>query len=61
VIGLGTLLKVIWSFYVAGDSAWTIVPPVALGTAVCAGMLFYAYWRTHHRAGSEMERYTDKG
>jgi len=28
---------------------------------VCAGMLFYAYWRTHHRAGSEMERYTDKG
>ena len=56
VIGLGTLLKVVWSFAVAGDSAWAIVVPVAVGTAVCAGTLFYAYWRLHHRAGSPMER-----
>ena len=55
VIGVGTLLKVIWSFYVAGDSAWSIVPPVALGTAVCAGMLLYAYWRVH-RDSSEIGR-----
>jgi hypothetical protein len=54
VIGLGTLLKVIWSFAVAGDSAWTIVPPVALGTAVCAGMLLYAYWRVHHRGSTRI-------
>ena len=56
VIGLGTLLKVVWSFAVAGDSAWAIVPPVAVGTAVVAGTLFYAHWRLHHRAGSAIER-----
>lgn len=50
VIGLGTLLKVIWSFAVAGDRAAAIVPPVALGTAVCAFTLLYAYWRTHRHA-----------
>ena len=35
VIGAGTLLKVSWSFRLAGDTAWVIIPPVALGTAVC--------------------------
>ena len=55
VIGGGTLLKVIWSFYMAGDSAWSIVPPVALGTAVCGGMLVYAHWRVN-RDRSEIGR-----
>jgi hypothetical protein len=46
VIVAGTALKVVWSFYVGGASAWIIVPPVALGNAVVAGVLLYAYWRT---------------
>ena len=45
VIGSGTLLKVGWLFRVAGSSAWAIIPPVALGTAVCAGLLLIAYTR----------------
>jgi hypothetical protein len=51
VIGGGTLLKIIWSFSVAGDSAWSIVPPVAFGTTVCAVMLWLAYRRVGQRAG----------
>jgi hypothetical protein len=51
VIAAGTALKVAWSFYVGGASAWIIVPPVALGNAVVAGVLFYAYWRTRHQSG----------
>jgi hypothetical protein len=50
VIVSGTALKVAWSFYVAGASAWVIVPPVALGNAACAGVLTYAYWRTRSRS-----------
>ena len=33
-----------------GASAWIIVPPVALGNAVVAAVLFYAYWRTRHQS-----------
>jgi hypothetical protein len=43
VIVSGTALKVAWSFYVGGASAWIIVPPVAFGNAVVAGVLTYAY------------------
>ena len=50
VIVSGTALKVAWSFYVGGASAWIIVPPVALGNAVVAGVLTYAYWRTRHQS-----------
>jgi hypothetical protein len=46
VIAAGTALKVAWSFYVGGASAWIIVPPVALGNAVCVGVLTYVYRRT---------------
>jgi hypothetical protein len=49
VIMAGTALKIAWSFYMGGASAWIIVPPVALGNAVVAGVLFYAYWRTRHQ------------
>jgi hypothetical protein len=49
VIGAGTLLKIAWSFRVAGSSAWAIIPPVALGTAVCAGVLWIAYRRVRTR------------
>ena len=50
VIVAGTALKVGWSFYMGGASAWIIVPPVALGNAVVAGVLIYAYWRTKYRS-----------
>jgi hypothetical protein len=49
VITSGTLLKIAWSFRVAGSSAWVIVPPVALGTVVCAGVLLIAYTRVRRR------------
>ena len=52
VIAVGTVLKVAWSFYVAGASAWVIVPPVALGNAVCAGILAYAYRRCRTASAS---------
>ena len=52
VIVAGTALKLAWSFYMAGASAWAIVPPVAVGNAICAGVLFYAYWRTKRPAES---------
>jgi hypothetical protein len=50
VIMAGTALKIAWSFYMGGASAWIIVPPVALGNAVVAGVLFCAYWRTRHQS-----------
>jgi hypothetical protein len=45
VIVAGTTLKVAWSFYVGGSSAWIVMPPVLLGNAVVAGGLTYAYYR----------------
>jgi hypothetical protein len=50
VIVAGTTLKIAWSFYVGGASAWIVVPPVALGNAVVAAGLMYAYWRTKKRS-----------
>ena len=50
VIAAGTALKVAWSFYMGGASAWIIVPPVALGNAVVASVLTFAYWRTRHQS-----------
>jgi len=49
IIAGGTTLKVAWSFYMGGASAWIIVPPVALGNAICAGVLIYAYRRTRYQ------------
>src|SRR5688572_18196790 len=46
VIAAGTALKMAWSSYVGGASAWMIVPPVALANAVCVGVLAYVYRRT---------------
>lgn len=48
VISVGTLLKIIWSFSFGGESAWAIVPPVALGFILCAGILLYAFRRVRH-------------
>ena len=52
VIAAGTALKVGWSFYVGGSSAWIVVPPVALGNAICAAFFIYAYWRIKHQTAS---------
>ena len=49
VIGSGTFLKVAWLFREAGSNAWLIIPPVALGTAVCACVLSIAYTRVRNR------------
>jgi hypothetical protein len=49
VIAAGTLLKIAWSFQVAGASAWAIVAPVTFGTMMCVGGLLLAY-RIHQRA-----------
>lgn len=49
VIVAGTALKLTWSFHVGGASAWIIVPPVALGNAIVAAVLVYAYWRTRNQ------------
>jgi hypothetical protein len=50
VIGAGTLLKVSWSFRLAGDTAWVILPPVALGTAVVLGVLLITDWRVRRHS-----------
>ena len=39
VVVAGTALKLAWSFYVAGASAWVIVPPVASGKCGRRGRL----------------------
>src|SRR5262245_31435346 len=49
VISSGTLLKIGWLFRVAGRDAWVIVPPVAIGTAIVAGVLVMAYTRIRRR------------
>jgi hypothetical protein len=46
VINVGALLKVIWSFYFAGESAWSIIPAVGIGAVICNGILIYAFRRT---------------
>jgi hypothetical protein len=46
VINLGVALKVVWSFYFGGASAWSIIAPVGLGLIICNGVLLYAYKKT---------------
>ena len=45
VVNLGALLKVVWSFYYAGSSAWSIIPAVAVGALVINGIGYYWYRR----------------
>ncbi len=45
VINTGVLLKVIWSFYFGGASAWSIIPAAGLGALVVNGILLVAYRR----------------
>jgi hypothetical protein len=51
VINVGALLKVIWSFYFGGTSAWSIIPAVSLGALVINGVMLYAYRRVQRRPG----------
>ena len=48
VINIGVALKVVWSFYFGGASAWSIITPVGLGLIACNGVLLYAYKKTAH-------------
>jgi hypothetical protein len=50
VINVGALLKVIWSFYFGGASAWSIIAPVVAGLVVCNGALAYALRRSRAAA-----------
>jgi hypothetical protein len=45
VINVGAVLKVIWSFYFAGETAWSIIPAVSVGAVICNGILIYAFRR----------------
>jgi len=46
VLNTGVALKVLWSFYFGGGSAWSIVAPVGLGLVICNGILMAAYYKT---------------
>lgn len=50
VINAGAALKVLWSFYFGGDSAWSIIPPVAIGALICNGVLLWVFRRSGARA-----------
>ena len=45
VINVGAALKVLWSFYFGGESAWSIIPPVVLGALIVNGILIYVFMR----------------
>lgn len=45
VINVGAALKVVWSFYFGGDSAWSIIAPVLVGLVLCNGTLVYVMRR----------------
>jgi len=55
VVNVGALLKVIWSFYFAGGSAWSIIPPVGLGAVVVNLVMLYAYRRVRRTSGRAAE------
>jgi hypothetical protein len=56
VINVGALLKVIWSFYFGGASAWSIIPAVGLGALVINGLMVYAYRRARRGLGNSLSR-----
>lgn len=53
VINLGALLKVVWSFYFGGSTAWSIIPPVLLGALIVNGVGVYLYLRAKRRSGRD--------
>lgn len=57
VINVGALLKVFWSYYVAGTSAWSIIPAVSLGALVINGVMLYTYWWLRRRAGATLDHF----
>lgn len=56
VVNAGAALKVVWSFYYGGDTAWSIIPPVVIGALVCNGILLL--WM-RRRAGRAMKKSMD--
>lgn len=50
VINVGVALKVVWSFYFGGASAWSIIPPALAGAVVCNGAIAYVLLRRRRRA-----------
>jgi hypothetical protein len=58
VVNVGAALKVVWSFYYGGGTAWSIIPPVLIGAAVCNGVL--VYWM-RRRADGATKKSMDSG
>lgn len=52
VINVGALLKVIWSFYFGGASAWSIIPPAVIGALICNGVLLWVLRRRRNVAAA---------
>lgn len=52
VINVGAALKVVWSFYFGGDTAWSVIPPVVIGALVCNGALVYVLRRRKSAAST---------
>jgi hypothetical protein len=52
VINAGAALKVVWSFYFGGGTAWSIIPPVVLGALVCNSAILYAFRRSRAKEPS---------
>lgn len=48
----GAALKVIWSFYFGGESAWSIIPPVLVGALICNSAVILYMRRRTVEAGS---------
>jgi len=46
VVNVGAALKVIWSFYIGGETAWSIIPPVGIGALIVnAALLYVFHWK----------------
>jgi hypothetical protein len=50
VVNVGAALKVTWSFYFGGETAWSIIPPVGVGALIVNAALFYAFHRKRRPA-----------
>lgn len=46
LINAASLLKIGWSFYYGGSSAWAILPPATLGLVAINAFVVFALWRS---------------
>ncbi len=53
VINVGAALKVLWSFYFGGESAWSIIPPVLIGALIVNGLVVWVFRRRRVSVATE--------